>query len=106
MNAGAAGGVLRAPREDAMDHSAEQNIRQRAYELWEKEGSPHGRDQEFWERARLMVQAEKAPPVTTPLSQRSASEKAEDAELEGTFPASDPPSFTADTGARSTTARR
>jgi len=52
------------------------------------------------------VQAENAPPVTTPLSQRSASEKAEDAELEGTFPASDPPSFTADTGARSTTARR
>ncbi len=82
-----------------MDHSAEQRIRARAHALWEKEGSPHGRDQEFWERARSMVEAENAPPATTPLSQRSAHEKATDEALEGTFPASDPPSFTADTGA-------
>ncbi len=83
-----------------MDHSAEQQIRERAYALWQKEGSPEGRDQEFWERARLMLQAERAPPAQTPLSQRSAEEKAGDEAMKGTFPASDPPAFTADTGAR------
>ena len=35
--------------EDAMD---ENRIRQRAYELWEKDGRPEGRHAEHWERAR------------------------------------------------------
>jgi hypothetical protein len=30
----------------------EERIRQRAYHLWEAAGKPHGRDHEFWERAR------------------------------------------------------
>jgi hypothetical protein len=29
----------------------ESAIRQKAYELWEKAGRPHGRDQEHWHQA-------------------------------------------------------
>ncbi len=81
-----------------MDDSTEMQIRAQAYALWEKEGSPHGRDEEFWERAKLMVAGGAAAPMPTALSRRSESEKAEDLALEGTFPASDPPAFTADVG--------
>ncbi len=37
-----------------LDPSAdyEERIRRRAYHLWEDDGRPHGRDAEFWERAR------------------------------------------------------
>ncbi len=30
-------------------------IREQAYHLWEADGSPHGRDAEYWERARELV---------------------------------------------------
>lgn len=33
----------------------EQRVRERAYHLWEQEGRPHGRDQEFWERAHALI---------------------------------------------------
>ncbi|MFB9979908.1 DUF2934 domain-containing protein [Mesorhizobium kowhaii] len=33
------------------DQSREDRIRQRAYELWEKEGKPDGADLRFWEKA-------------------------------------------------------
>jgi hypothetical protein len=34
-----------------MDTSLEDRVRARAYEIWEIEGRPSGRDQEHWERA-------------------------------------------------------
>ena len=83
-----------------MDSANDDRIREQAYWLWEKEGSPHGRDLEFWERARAMVEAQSADAHVTPLQQRGEAEKEADAAGEGTFPASDPPSFTAGTGAR------
>lgn len=82
-----------------MQQSKEQKIREQAYALWEKEGSPQGRDQEFWERARLLVEAAAAPQPATPLGRRSAEEKAADEAVAASFPASDPPAFTADVGA-------
>ncbi|MFD2055540.1 DUF2934 domain-containing protein [Mesorhizobium calcicola] len=33
------------------DQSREDRIRQRAYELWEREGKPDGADLRFWEKA-------------------------------------------------------
>jgi Protein of unknown function (DUF2934) len=36
----------------------EAQVRERAYRLWEEQGRPHGRDVEFWERAREIVAAE------------------------------------------------
>ena len=41
------------PLED--DPAREQLIRERAYALWEADGSPHGNDPEYWERARELV---------------------------------------------------
>ena len=79
-----------------MDNGTEQHIRERAYALWEKEGSPHGRDAEFWERARLMVEADSAAPrVERP---QSAADREVDVAMDESFPASDPPAFTADRG--------
>jgi hypothetical protein len=34
-----------------MHSQQEAEIRDRAYALWQEEGSPEGRDQEFWHRA-------------------------------------------------------
>lgn len=34
------------------DSSVEQSIRDTAYRLWENDGRPEGRDQEYWQRAR------------------------------------------------------
>jgi hypothetical protein len=33
----------------------EARIRERAYLLWEADGCPHGRAEEFWERARELI---------------------------------------------------
>jgi hypothetical protein len=42
--------------DDAMD--IEQRTRARAYLLWEAEGSPPDRDNEYWQRARERIEAE------------------------------------------------
>ena len=44
-----------------MDEQKEHDrIRRRAYEIWEREGSPEGRAEEFWERAEASIGAEDA----------------------------------------------
>lgn len=88
-----------------MAHDTEQAIRERAYALWEKEGSPEGRDAEFWERARLIVEAERRP-VSTMVGDRSEEEREQDEALEATFPASDPPSETQAKPARKSTRKK
>jgi hypothetical protein len=44
------------------DEKDEDRIRRRAYELWERQGSPEGRAEEFWEEAKFTL-AEKAKDV-------------------------------------------
>ena len=36
----------------------EERVRERAYHLWEADGKPHGRDVEYWQRARELVAME------------------------------------------------
>jgi hypothetical protein len=40
--------------------SREEKIRVRAYELWEKSGSPEGRADEYWEQARAQIDEEES----------------------------------------------
>jgi len=44
----------------AIDPGQEQRVRERAYHLWEHDGKPHGRDVEYWERARELVGMEES----------------------------------------------
>jgi hypothetical protein len=44
--------------EDAMDTNKEELIRQRAREIWEREGQPEGRATEHWEQAAQEIDAE------------------------------------------------
>jgi hypothetical protein len=46
------------PLEDTPEREA--RIRKRAYLLWEADGCPNGREDEFWERARELVGMEES----------------------------------------------
>jgi hypothetical protein len=52
------------------DHEA--LIRQRAYELWEKQGRPLGLDKEHWERAKSEVVNGNAGPAAKPARKTAA----------------------------------
>ena len=41
-----------------MTHEHEERIRTRAYEIWEREGCPHGREREHWLQARRELDRE------------------------------------------------
>ena len=41
------------------DHN--QQIRERAHTLWEADGKPEGREQEYWFRAEQLLQTERDP---------------------------------------------
>ena len=76
------------------DPAREQRIRERAYHLWEQDGRPHGRHEEYWERARELIGMEENPgagqlpnPMTHPDSPRETGvEEAEIQENLGEFP--------------------
>jgi hypothetical protein len=40
------------------DHKQQDRIRRRAYEIWEREGSPEGRAEEFWRQAVASIESE------------------------------------------------
>jgi hypothetical protein len=44
-----------------MDPEKERRIRERAYDIWQREGRPHGRDAEHWRRAAAEIEAESQP---------------------------------------------
>ena len=75
--------------------SDDQRIRDCAYYIWQHEGCPEGRDAEFWHRAELRIAAED---TAVPAELVSPSHDPGDEALHDTFPASDPPAFTASKG--------
>ncbi|MBJ9974016.1 DUF2934 domain-containing protein [Pseudomonas sp. S75] len=46
--------------------SDEKHIREFAYQLWESEGKPEGRDQEHWEKAVKLAKAKSQTPDAKP----------------------------------------
>ncbi len=42
------------------DSARDQRIRERAYHLWEADGAPEGRAEEYWERARELIGMEES----------------------------------------------
>lgn len=40
------------------NEAREELIRQRAYRLWQEDGSPEGRPEDYWLRAELQINAE------------------------------------------------
>ena len=62
-------GEQRSPTVPQQEHIEEQ-IRQRAYDIWLQEGRPLGRDKENWERAKLEIESRYAvsesPPIPGP----------------------------------------
>jgi hypothetical protein len=54
--------------ENPLDPSEEhlQRIRERAYHMWEHEGRPEGRADEYWERARELDAIQGNPPAMEP----------------------------------------
>ncbi len=70
----------------ATPHPSEDEIRMRAYELWQEDGCPTGTPDIFWHRARAEL---------------AGTETAYDEVVEDSFPASDPPSHSGTTGPKS-----
>ena len=50
-----------------MTQPTEDQIKQRAYEIWERHGKPEGKEDEFWQQAVQELRNEdKASPIRTP----------------------------------------
>ena len=53
--------------EEGMPEPSRKEIENRAYELWEKNGRPEGREEEFWKLAEQELRNEdKSSPLRTP----------------------------------------
>jgi DUF2934 family protein len=47
--------------------NAEEEIKKRAYEIWERDGRPKGKEDEFWQQAKQELRNEnKSSPIRTP----------------------------------------
>ena len=65
-----------------MTQTNREKVLKKAYEIWEAEGRPHGRDMEHWLKAELMIggtPAKKAPakkaPAKKPAAKKPAAKK-------------------------------
>ena len=41
----------------------DERVRERAYDLWERDGRPHGRNDEYWQLALQQIQSESHEPA-------------------------------------------
>ncbi len=81
---------------DDSDETRQQRIRERAYHLWEADGHPQGREDEFWERARELTGMEESAgaaelpnPATVPGADPDRTQPVEEAAIQenlGEFP--------------------
>lgn len=81
---------------DDNDPEYKRLVEERAYHLWQSEGEVHGQHDEYWERARELVNMElagkfgqKPNPMTEPGADPNRTEPVEDASIQenlGEFP--------------------
>ncbi len=62
-----------------MQAASNEAISARAYQLWEEEGRPHGRDGEHWARAAAELVTNGSAPVATAPVKRTAKPKMKEA---------------------------
>jgi hypothetical protein len=56
-----------ANRDGGAPGNAEEEIKKRAYEIWERHGRPKGKEDEFWQQAEQELRnEEKSSPIRTP----------------------------------------
>ena len=84
-----------------MDEAWQQRVRERAYALWLREGSPDGSAEQFWLMAEEELLAEgQGPRAPHPTGVPTGRDEARvDDGVESSFPANDPPAWTSETGA-------
>jgi hypothetical protein len=85
-----------------MDAAWQQQVRERAYAIWQREGSPAGSAEQFWLMAEEELLAEGQGPAGGPAEERPDRPRDEaqvDDTIDDSFPASDPPAWTGGTGA-------
>jgi hypothetical protein len=85
-----------------MANDREQEIRKRAYELWEQEGKPHGNDLRHWLKALEQFGKGAAPPAK---SKRTARPKASAEIPAETVPQAKKPRTTKDPAVEITTGK-
>jgi len=84
----------------ADDADRERRIREKAHQLWEQEGRPHGRADDHWEKARVLIAIEDDRTSLIPVAPQRPEEADIQANL-GEFPAA-----TTDEGDRQQTPSR
>ena len=85
-----------------MDEAWREKVRKRAYAIWLREGSPDGQAEQFWLMAEEELLAEGQDRPTVPPDERPDRPREEatvDEVIDNSFPASDLPAWSSETGA-------
>ena len=84
-----------------MDEAWQEKVRERAYAIWLREGSPDGQAEQFWLMAEEELLAEGQGRTSVPPDERPDRPREEatvDEVIDDSFPASDPPAWSSEKG--------